>query len=236
MNSFENKNETYISFYISDLIKSNIIYRLNSEHYKYKDKLINFDYQYTKEEEKIKEIIESRFPQMVVCIWSTNFLSNFMNLQPYAFYTFIEVNYFYKDIVYDYLKNTYNNILINPSKKELYYYTKEEKTIIIRKLSTGSPLGRPYRNIFGPYHNTRSSQSNSFKQTIEKTIVDIFADREIIELYSEHKLIIRSLLEIYSVNFKKLLSYAHYRGVKNEIGTYLSEIINYNVEKGEFYD
>jgi hypothetical protein len=232
--TFPNRKDSLMRFYMFDLFNNNVIYRLNSKYYKFCNDLINFDYQNTKTDEMITKKIEERFPEMETCVWSTLFLSNFMNLQPYVSYTFIEVDSLYVEILFDYLKNIYENLLINPNEKELYYYTKGSNPIIIRPLVKRAPLEKPYSNSIGGNRNIKTVISKVFRVTIEKIIVDIFIDKDKINLYSEWDSIITCILKTYSINFQKLFSYAKYRNVEEEIQYFLNDCINFNTEKGEF--
>jgi hypothetical protein len=236
LTNFSNRKKSLMRFYIFDLLRKNVVYRLNSYYYKSCDKLVAFEYKYIDIDESIKENIEKRFPELDACIWSTNFLSNFMNLQPYILYTFVEVNSFYTEIVYDYLKTIFKNILINPNKDDLYHYGKGEDLVIVRKLQIRAPLEKPFNGLVGINNHLTYNNSRVFKQTIEKLIVDIFVDKEKINLYSEHDLIIYGFLKVYLVNFKKLFRYASYRGIENDIKNYIKNCIRFDVEKGVFYD
>jgi hypothetical protein len=236
INNFSLRKKELMRFYLTDLFSSNIVYRLNSTHYKYNNNLVQYNYQNSDIDNSIKENIEARFPEMETCVWGTNTLTNFMNLQPYVTYTFVEVNSLYIEIVYDYLKNKYENILINPIEKELNHYVKGSSTIIIQKLPLRSPLDKPFRGTIGNVTNISSHISNVFNPRIEKIIVDIFVDKDKINLYGEIDVIIKGILKVYCVNFEKLFSYAHYRGIREELDDYIKYVINYDVIKGEFYD
>ncbi|MDR2822233.1 MAG: hypothetical protein LBV58_01595 [Acholeplasmatales bacterium] len=236
VNTFPNREGTLMKFYFTELFTNNIIYRLNSMYYKFNDKLVNFKYQYCKIDNLIKESIENKFPDMEVCIWSTNFLSSFMNLQPYVSYTFIEVNSFYVEFLFEYLKGIYDNVFINPDERELFHYSKGDNPIIIRKLPLRSPLDKQYTGNIGSITKKSKSKSNVFNLKIEKLIVDIFIDKDKILIYEDLDFIIRELLKVYCVNFVKLLSYASYRNVRDELEDYINYIIGYDITRGEFYD
>jgi hypothetical protein len=180
--------------------------------------------------------MEKQFPNMEACIWNTEFLSNFMNLMPNVSYTFVEVNSFYLEIVYDYLRNIFDNVLINPTEKEISYYANRFDSIIVRKLITRAPLLKPYSNVIGNNKDIKPRSSLIYKQTIEKTIVDIYVDRNRFSIYYEIDSIIFDLLKTYTVNFQKLFRYAYYRGVEKELKEYIEQDIRFDTNKGEFYD
>ena len=93
-------------FYIFDLVKNNIIYRLNNKYYKFNDKLKSFQYEYIQIDNMLKEKIEEKFEGIDVCVWSTSFLSRFLNLLPTINYTFVEIIQDFQKHLYDYLKKS----------------------------------------------------------------------------------------------------------------------------------
>lgn len=228
-----NRKHDYMRFYIFDLVKNNIIYRLNNKYYKFNDKLKSFQYEYIQIDNMLKEKIEEKFEGIDVCVWSTSFLSRFLNLLPTINYTFVEIIQDFQKHLYDYLKKEYN-VLINPTEKELELYFKGENQVVIKKLLVRAPLDKPYRHNIAINRNIGKKKFTLYKPTIEKILVDIFVESKKYDIFNDIDEIFKGTLKTYCVNFQKLFSYSKYRGVLEEMNDFILHSIKYDYKKGEF--
>ncbi|MDP2812947.1 MAG: hypothetical protein Q8S15_00705 [Erysipelotrichaceae bacterium] len=227
------RNSSYLRFYLIDLIKANVLHKFNDRKFKYNGKLKPFSYEYTKSDLLLQSKIEDRFDNLDICIWNTGFLSLYLNLMPIDYYTIVETNKQYLELVFDFLKHDYN-VLLEPNKKELEFYMHKENQIILKKLNTRAPLDKPYNSkIAANVHISRSSRI-VFKPSIEKILVDIYAESSTYSFYSELNHIFEGALKAYCVNFQKLFYYAKNRGIYEEISKFVENELSYDLNRGEF--
>lgn len=222
-----------LRFYIFDLVNHNIIYKLNDEFYKYNNKLRPFEYEYTKFEEPIKIRLEEKFENVDICIWNTSFLSMFQNLLPAINYTFIEIDSNFLEYLYNYMKADYN-ALLEPSVKDLELYAKGNDRVIIKKLFVRAPIAKPYNYSVAINKNMKAKRIFVFKPTIEKILVDIFAESKLYDVFNDIDDLYRGILKTYCVNFKKLFAYSKYRGISEKLSDYIINRIKFDFNVGEF--
>jgi len=134
-----------------------------------------------------------------ICIWSTQWVGQWMLHVPGTFETIIEVEKDSEENVFYFVSESRNNVFINPKRELLNRYAKSsEPVIIIKNLVTGSPLQK---------------KDNVQIPTIEKIIVDLIADKELYSTYQGRDLdsILENAFKYNTINEDKLFRYAKRR-------------------------
>lgn len=163
-------------------------------------------------DEIIREIYNlfiSKYDNVDYCIWSTNWLTNYMHHIPFNYFYVIETEKDIYESVFYLLKDSGVNVYNNPDTEQIEKYVLPEKnSVIIRKLVSRSP----YQKVDGIRF-----------ASIEKVLVDIFCDQDIFYLYSgrEQDWIFENILNAYNVNFSTMLTYAGRRKREKELRAYL---------------
>jgi hypothetical protein len=151
-------------------------------------------------EKKLFSTIEKQFPSLKFCIWSTSIVSEFMLHLPVKNITILQAEKEALEPIYDFLKEKkFSTIFIQPIEKEIEKYIFEsEKAIVLLPLVSKSPL----QNI-----NKVSTT------TLEKLIVDLYADKKIFATYQGSELahIVNNAYSRYAIDFTKLFHYAKRR-------------------------
>jgi hypothetical protein len=227
------RNPSYERFYLFDLTRANIIYKYDNNRYKYNGKLKQFKYEFNNSDLDLKHKIETRFDDIQLCIWNTSFLSQYMNLLPYDYFTFVEIDKNYMELLFDFLKNDYR-ILYQPNQKELDLYTSKKNQIILKKITSRAPLDKTYESYIGINKNLGRSKRVVLSPKIEKIIVDIFAETNSFSVFNELYQIYEGIFKAYCINFQKLFYYAKNRGIYERLKKFISFELHYNLEKGEF--
>jgi len=164
---------------------------------------------------KIKSLntkLKNQFPYLKTCLWSTSIINQFMVHQPGKFYLLVEVEKEATESVFYYLKESKNNVFINPTIDILEkYLPNSNEIIIVNPLVSEAPIKR----IQGV-----STVS------IEKLLVDVYCDAVIFAAQqgSEMRTIFTMALNKYPVNKNRMLRYADRRGQKEPLRSYLNFI------------
>jgi DNA-binding Lrp family transcriptional regulator len=157
--------------------------------------------------------IKAEYPFVEFCLWNTSVFNEFSSHQTNKNFTIIEVEKDSAESIFHFLKESNNNVFINPDKDILLQYIYDIiNPIIIKTLISESPL----------------QMVNKVQTiTIEKMLVDLFSDTVIFDLFqgNERSIIYTEAFEKYTINNNKLLRYASRRGKKEEIQEYINLII-----------
>jgi hypothetical protein len=163
-------------------------------------------------ERKIFLKVEKQFPGLKQCIWSTKAVSEFMLHLPGRFITILQVEKEALEPVFEFLKSqNLGMIYIQPEKKEIERYIFDsEQSIILQSMISKAPIQK-----VGKVTTT----------TIEKMIVDLFTDKNLLIAFQGSELIhiINRAYQRYSINFTTLFHYARRRGKEIAIKGFLSE-------------
>jgi hypothetical protein len=221
-----------LRFYLFDLVRANVIHKYDTNRYKYNGKLKQFVYTLTNSDLELKDKIESRFDDIELCVWNTSFISQYLNLMPYDYYTFVATNKNYLELVFNYLKSSYK-VLYKPTMKELDYYVQKNNQVILKNLIIRSPLDKNYTNYIGINKGFQKQQKIVFSPRIEKILVDVFVERDNFSVFSELHEIYRGIFSAYCINFQKLFYYAKNRGVYEDLYRYIISEIQFDFETGE---
>jgi len=158
--------------------------------------------------------LKKEFPYLIICIWNTSVLNEFMVHQPGKFYILVEVEKEATRSVFFFLKEAKYSVFLEPTKDLIEKYLPEEKEVFIVKSLVSEA---PTQNLKGI--NTAS---------IEKMLVDIFCDDIIFSAQqgSEMRTIFKEALNKYSINESRMFRYADRRSKKESFNKYLNSISN----------
>lgn len=159
----------------------------------------------------IGEYLRENFPELEYSIWDTRTLGRFSLHQSARFMIILEVNRGSELTIFNFLKDEFNNLFVNPGRKEYdLYITDCHDPVVIKAGVTQAPL--------------------KFKEGVsvprlEKILVDLFVDDIIFTPFqgSELVTIYKSAFALHPINFSSLLRYAGRRGARKKIMQLLSE-------------
>jgi len=240
-NHFPDRDIKNIYFYIFDLKRSNIIYQLQTNIYKYCG--IKKDFTFTNDRflNELWEKVILEFSCLDICIWQTSEIYNFMNLQPFKNYIFIEVEKFAVIKVYELLKPMYNNIILKSQYINNDYITFNDfndNVIIVSNLIDKAPVNKNYSTSKIGYNNYYGKITIFPSPKVEKLLVDLYCDKLLMMFNKNGELrnIYENILKLYKVDFTKLLRYAKNRNAEVDIRYYITNNVNFNIDRGEFDD
>lgn len=159
--------------------------------------------------QNIFNIFKEKYPLIPCCMWSTQWLHQFMTFQPFQFFYVFETE---KDILeptFFYFKEQNLNVFLKPDRSLSEKYMADSlEPIVIKLLNTRSPLVKG---------------SEPPIATLEKLLVDIFCDREIFFFYQGNELIniFKNSFKAFHINQSVLLNYADRRKQKIKMIAFL---------------
>ena len=165
---------------------------------------------------KIRRLFVANFSELEYCIWSTNWLNNFMIHQPFTHFYIFETESDVIDSVFHLFSDNKKKTFLNPSEIVLdKYVSQADSPIILEKLPGRSPV-RKYRNAIYPKP--------------EKILVDIFCNQTVFYFYQGSELvnIYSNITSKFHINYTTLFAYAEMRGKKEEIKTFIKENLQIN--------
>lgn len=166
--------------------------------------------------QKIHNTFKKQYPEISYCVWSTQSLHQFMNLQPFKHFYVFETEKDMLDSAFYLFKENKINAYLNPDKEITDKYISESKNaVIIKQMTSRSPL----------------IESLKLKTPmLEKMLVDVFCDSNIFFFYqgNEMKNIFENAFKNYHIDYSKLLNYADRRKQKAKIILYLKDNIKYS--------
>lgn len=167
-----------------------------------------FPYIISKDMKKKFNFVNKRVNYTNMCIWTTLCLHNFMNHQPMTNITIFEVDRDMINVVFQILKEKFNNIYLNPDANQIEDYILNDNAVVIRPLLKDSPIIKK-ENIKTP--------------KIEKILVDLFFDNTLLVSYKGYEMIniFDNIFQMYSVNLTTLYNYSKKRGIYNKIKDFL---------------
>ena len=195
---------------INELENNGVITRIGKSKYVYKT-LKSFSYDFESNiAKRIYKHMKSNYAQdfEFVIYENTVVLNQFLNHLITSPLTILEVPKYFMEHVFISLKEAgFKNILVNPSKEDLYRYN-ESTTIIIHPLISKSPFNKKENKI-----------------TIEKITVDIVCDPLLRCFYegSEVPNMVEEILLHYKVKYDTLKNYAKRRHAYDELIRYVPE-------------
>lgn len=197
---------------INKLINDGIIAKVHNNQYKFVNKNKYHIYREYDETKSFFDLFKDIKYDYI--IYNITFLNEWLNQLIGKTTIFIEVDKKYLYSMYELLvDNGYKNILLNPSLNEIDKYSSSD-LIIIKPLYTRSPINR---------------KDKAF--TLEKIIVDLFADDILRKFYSTSELpwIYKQIFNDYAIDEFSLNTYLTRRRIRDKFYDFLKEN---DLEKG----
>ena len=196
--STDYEKDSSIRWVIHELVKSGDITKVDSKHY-YKGVLKDYSPKVQTEKKKLlKKLISKKYPKLDIVIYETKIFNEWINHQISRNVIFVEVEKYYMQDVFTYLRNHITDkILLNPTTEDFYLYA-EDNIIIVSSLVSRAPMNK-----------------ESYEIKAEKLIVDLFSSDLVSKLISqsEYATIIDNIFRMYKVNIKTVYSYARRRNL-----------------------
>jgi hypothetical protein len=156
------------------------------------------------------------YPEIEYCMWSTEWLHDYMRHQPFQSYYVFETEKDIAESVFYLFKEQKINAYFLPDEKMLTRYATGEKNIVIVKnLVSRSPI---------------VSNNKVNYPSIEKILVDAFIDKTLFSYLQGTELvnIYKTVFSLFLINYSKLLNYADRRGQKQNIIQFIANYISEN--------
>lgn len=149
---------------------------------------------------KLQKQIDGIFSEdFMAIVWSTEWVHQFMVQQPFHSITIIETEKEYLRAVFDSLRESNQNVFLNPSKEVVQEYVLDHPlAIVIKPRISRSPT---------------VLAENLTVASLEKMLVDIFCDKDLFVAYQGQELgnIFNNTWKHYSLNLSALANYAKRR-------------------------
>lgn len=167
---------------------------------------------------KIATKTNERFEEIQYAIWENQWLNEFTQHQVSNQMIVVEVEKEFTESLYYYLNDSLKmDFFLNPDDKEIEFYISESTIpVVIKRLVTRAPISK-----------LKVKKNAVPVSTLEKIMVDLFADENLYHFYQGSELIniYEKILERYSINFTKLFSYAKRRKKEQEIKQFMNNHI-----------
>mgnify|MGYP003624397580 FL=1 len=167
---------------------------------------------------KIATKTNERFEEIQYAIWENQWLNEFTQHQVSNQMIVVEVEKEFTESLYYYLNDSLKmDFFLNPDDKEIEFYISESTIpVVIKRLVTRAPISK-----------LKNKKNIVPVATLEKIMVDLFADENLYHFYQGSELIniYEKILERYSINFTKLFSYAKRRKKEQEIKQFMNNHI-----------
>ena len=125
---------------IARFVKSGILKKLGGGIYTFEKKEGYFPEVNNKLKALYKKL-NKKFPLLKFCVWHTSALNEFMQHQPFRFYTIIETEEDGLESVFDFLRRQIPNLFLIPDQNTLYRYTSEKNdSAVIINLVSEAPI------------------------------------------------------------------------------------------------
>lgn len=200
MENFNNLTGKSLSQQLYRLVKSNRLERVKQGIYR----LPVSSFPVSDELKQLNELLKTKFPFIIFCLWNSNVLLPFMRHIPNLNLIYVDVENDAAESVFNFLnENQEKRIFLRPNAEEFNRYITGTDVIIIRQLISESPLQK-VGDILVP--------------TFEKIMVDISGDVEFEFLQgAEITYFYQNILEHNEINKSKLLRYASRRGRRQKV-------------------
>ena len=205
--------ETQLRYHIGKMLKRKSILRVGRNLYiKADEAKLKRQYRnvYSSTAEKIIEFMKTKFPLMDYRIWELIWLNEFLNHQLGNNLIFLEIEKIGCEVVFHSLREILQStsVLLMPTTEQLLLY-REHDSVIINRLITEAPKGKPY------VHNV----------LLEKIIVDLFANKSLFHILSPADFpdAVSEMFRKYIINQTSMFRYAKRRNKAREIYAFLTE-------------
>jgi len=208
-------SEPYISassFYrmMKKMLDDGDIVRVGRNAYSIPQKrLAIYEHDYLEVADDLADYVIRSYPNLDFRIFELVQLNDFLNQLIGRNVIFLSVEEGIGDFLFEELRNRFNNnVLLNPTQDIFHRYWKEDM-IVIQRLTTEAPKGN------GKFWHTN----------LEKLLVDIMADRLLMDSFSEseYPLIYETSFESFAIDESQMFRYAKRRAVDQKIKNYLRE-------------
>lgn len=159
--------------------------------------------------EKIKKLLESKFPLMKFSCWSTEQLRRFFHHVPSRFVTFVYSDRDFLQPLKDHLLDNGYNVYLDPAGSETAKYVDlVNQTVILRPMIS--------------YRGARNGQVVS----IEEIIVDLYMEAKMLNLLDleEYKRIVSRIISEYRMNMAELIDNADRRGLRENLRNIIADL------------
>lgn len=163
-------------------------------------------------EKTIANKLHKQFPFLSFCIWHVSLLSEFFQHWPDVNFTLMETERDSVDSVFNFLKETNQNVYKEPTKDFIQdYIVSLKNAIIVKPLTTEAPLIK---------------DKNYQLPQLEKIIVDLYTDNNLFYFIEGQELtnVLINIISKYAINYDKLSRYASRRGKKEEISKLIKQL------------
>jgi len=203
------EKDSSIRWVIHELVKEGKITKLDSSYY-YKGVLKEY-YPKNRSDKllKLQKIIKDKYPDMDIIIYEITILNEWLNHQISRNVIFVEVEKYFVQDIFDFIRGRLGGVLYNPSRDDFYIYA-ENDVVVVTNLITRAPMNKKETDII-----------------IEKLIVDIFSNDLISTFYSlsELETIIEGIFANYKINIKKVMTYAKRRNLGEILTKYVRKYV-----------
>lgn len=216
LNSVINISKVTLSWYLSEMVKDNVLFKLGRGIYTARQqKAVDYTPRLREKAVKIGKLITKTFPFVRISVFDGQVLADFQHHISSNNLIYIEVERDAMESVFHWLKGEGYTAYLNPDKDFVYDYIDLSKNVVIVKpLISESPLTE-VRGIPTP--------------RIEKILVDILCDDDMDYLHgSEWHYIFEHVITTYSINRSTLLRYASRRNAKDKIIHALDTLNSYD--------
>lgn len=195
--------------YLSELSTSGNLTRIGRGEYALSSKQ-QFQYEPTDEVKAIYKELKTELPFTDFCVYDGSIFSSLQHHLSINHAIYVETNRDAVESVFARLKEKYKNVFRQPNSSFMYDYVDlRSQCVILKPLVTEAPLN----NI------------NGVKiPTLEKILVDILKDDDLDYLRgAEQYYMYQMALDLYTVNYTKLLRYAKRRGISDTVNEILKQ-------------
>ncbi|MDO9635032.1 MAG: hypothetical protein Q7J05_08365 [Paludibacter sp.] len=195
-----------VNWKIYTLFKTGVIKRIGRGKYKCGNGNI-FTPQISEKALKINNLMKNNFPYLKYITWHISEINSvsqhLINKDTY----YVEVERDAVDAVFEQLREKFKYVLRGKSNEDVYF---GENIIVVRSLVTGSPV---------------QLVKNVPTTTLEKLLVDLFADKEFDFLQGyELTHIFNNAFSKYTINIDKLLRYASRKAKRDQLSEFIETI------------
>ena len=148
--------------------------------------------------------VKREFPYISFCIWDTLWLNEFMRHQPFKHYVVLEVEKEASESVFSFLSENYKSVFFNPD-NEIFdrYIQNQDEVLIVKNMVSEAPLLENEKIVV---------------PTLEKLLVDMLIDTRLFSAQqNEKEVIMRNVMQKYTLNELKMRRYAVRRNREREI-------------------
>ncbi len=195
-------SDTKIKWSLFELEKNNIITRIGTKTYITNGK--TYSYTPSSSTNEINSFLNQKYPLIKYIVWETRQLNEWMNFLFAKNIIIVEVESELKDYVFQSLLENFEHkymFLLEPDNDQISKYVTND-LVIVKTLFSRSPINKKAHSM-----------------TPEKLLVDIISDKTIYSMIGTYdkKEIIMGIINNYTINESKLLTYAKRRKHEKEI-------------------